>query len=98
MGVTNFEGDTMSRDSCSWFNNELIRLTIDNPYEGLVIVDDNGIIKFFSKSNERVFNVRMEDALGRPVTQVIPNTRLHIVAKTGKAEIGDTMLIQHEHP
>lgn len=80
----------------NFMDNELIRLTIDNPYEGLVIVDDNGIIKCFSRSNEKVFNVSMEDAVGKHVTEVIPNTRLHIVAKTGKAEIGDPMLIGGE--
>ena len=77
-------------------NNELIRLTIDNPYEGLTIVDANGIIRCFSRSNEKVFNVSREDAVGKHVTEVIPNTRLHIVARTGKAEIGDPMLIGDE--
>ncbi len=70
---------------------ELIRLTLDNPYEGLVIVNTEGIITFFSKSNEKIFNTKREEALGRHVTEVIPNTRLHIVAKTGRAEIGEVM-------
>jgi transcriptional regulator with PAS, ATPase and Fis domain len=74
-------------------DHELIELALDNPYEGLVIVDTNGIIKYFSKSNERVFNIEREKAIGKHVTEVIPNTRLHIVARTGKAEIGHTMLI-----
>ena len=77
-------------------NNKLIRLALDNPYEGLVIVDGKGIIRCFSKSNEKVFNISSDEAIGKPVTEVIPDTRLHIVARTGKAEIGDTMLIGGE--
>jgi len=77
----------------NFMDNELVRLTIDNPYEGLVIVDVNGIIKCFSKSNEKVFNVSREEAVGKHVTKVIHNTRLHIDAMNGKAEIGDAMLL-----
>lgn len=86
----------MNRKAQNFMDNELVRLTIDNPYEGLVIVDVNGIIKCFSKSNEKVFNVSREEAVGKHVTKVIPNTRLHIVARNGKAEIGDPMLIGSE--
>ena len=74
----------------------MIKLTLDNPYEGLVVTDGNGIIKYFSKSNEKVFNISKGKAIGKHVTEVIPNTRLHIVARTGKAEIGDTMIIGGE--
>ncbi len=76
--------------------NDLVQAALDNPYEGLVIIDGNGIIKYFSKNNEKVFNISREEALGKHVTEVIPNTRLHIVAKTGRAEIGDTMMIGGE--
>jgi len=86
-------GVTVGRKEKISIDHELIKLTLDNPYEGLVITDVNGIIKYFSKSNERVFNISREKAIGKHVTEVIPNTRLHIVARTGKAEIGDTMLI-----
>lgn len=77
-------------------NELLVQLTIDSPYEGLVIVDSKGIIKFFSKSNEKIFKHTIEEAVGKHVTKVIPNTRLHMVAKTGRAEIGNTMIIGGE--
>ena len=77
-------------------DNELLWLAVNNPYEGLVITDRNGIIKYFSKSNEKIFNISIEKAIGKHVTEVIPNTRLHIVARTGRAEIGDTMTIGGE--
>lgn len=77
-------------------DNELIELALDNPYEGLVVTDEEGIIRYFSKSNEKVFKINRKKALGKHVTDVIPNTRLHIVASTGKAEIGDTMIIDGE--
>jgi PAS domain S-box-containing protein len=86
----------MEENGQNFMDNELIRLTFDNPYEGIVIVDSAGIIRYFSKSNEKVFNTSREDAVGRHVTKVIPNTGLHRVARTGRAEIGNTMLIGGE--
>lgn len=77
-------------------NELLVQLTNDSPYEGLVIVDEAGIIRFFSKSNEKVFKHTVEEAIGKHVTKVIPNTRLHMVARSGKAEIGSTMRIGGE--
>jgi len=86
----------MRRGHSAHNDGDLIKLTLDNPYEGLVIVNTKGIITYFSKSNEKIFNKKREEAVGKHVTEVIPNTRLHIVAKTGKAEIGEVMLVGNE--
>jgi len=72
---------------------ELIQALLDSPYEGLLVVDLNGIIRYFSKSSEQVFGIRQEEAMGRYVTDVVEISRLHIVAKTGKAEFGDVVKV-----
>jgi len=52
------------------------------------VVDADGIVTFFSKSYERFLGLARAQVLGRHVTEVIENTRMHIVVQTGAPEIG----------
>jgi len=85
-GQTKKEGRDILRDG-------LIQALLDSPYEGLIVVDRKGIIRYFSKSSEQVFGIRQEEATGRHATDVVKFSRLHIVAKTGKAEFGDVIRV-----
>lgn len=71
---------------------EIIDEFIEKAYEGLIIIDESGhIIKF---KYERFLDIKEEDVLGKHVTEVIENTRLHIVLETGIPEIGDVQTIR----
>lgn len=64
---------------------EILKDILDTENYGMCIVDKNGyIVKW---NYERFFDIKEEDVLGLPVTDVLENTRLHIVAKTGKKEL-----------
>ena len=67
---------------------------LDNVYKGVVCVDKRGRITFMSRSNERFYNLKPGEAIGRHVTEIIKNSTLHIVAKTGKPEIGHIMEVK----
>ena len=56
------------------------------------VVDENGIITMMSKAYKEFVN--MEDVVGKHVTEVIENTRMHIVVKTGIPEIGEIQEIR----
>ncbi|MBP1994037.1 sigma-54 interaction domain-containing protein [Paenibacillus eucommiae] len=75
---------------------ELYKVALENAYEGIVISDANGTILTVSQTYASFLKTSISDMLGKHVTEVIPNTRLHIVAKTGKAEIADLQQI-HGH-
>lgn len=61
-------------------------------YEGYVLVDADGrIVKI---NYEKLMGIKEEEAVGRPVEEVIENTRMHIVVKTGLKEIKDVQRIQ----
>lgn len=60
----------------------------------VMIVDKNGRLIFYAPGNETITGVRAEDALGRHVTDVVENARLHIVCKTGIAELGAQQMIR----
>lgn len=54
--------------------------------QGLQVVDKKGIIIFVNESYEEIHKVKREDIIGKHVTDVIENTRMHIVAQTGVRE------------
>jgi transcriptional regulator with PAS, ATPase and Fis domain len=61
---------------------------VSSPYEAMTVVDAAGCVRYISPVHARFFGLAPNEAIGRPVTEVIENTRLHEVVRTGKAEIG----------
>ncbi|MEH7335010.1 sigma 54-interacting transcriptional regulator [Neobacillus drentensis] len=55
--------------------------------ERIVIVDSQGIIKYINAAYCEFIGTTVENAIGKHVNEVIENTRMHIVAKTGQAEL-----------
>ncbi len=62
--------------------------------EWMVVVDASGVIKMISAAYAEFNGTTMADAVGRHVTEVIENTRMHVVARTGKAEMGEAQTIR----
>nr|WP_204464420.1 sigma 54-interacting transcriptional regulator [Shouchella xiaoxiensis] len=59
---------------------------IEHTYDGLVMVDQNGYVQMFSQAYADFIQVNQAESIGKHVTEVIPNTRMHIVAKSGVEE------------
>ncbi|HAA85749.1 MAG TPA: sigma-54-dependent Fis family transcriptional regulator [Kosmotogaceae bacterium] len=55
--------------------------------EGLIVVDSKSRIVLVNDEACRIIGVNRDEVIGKPVEGTIPNTRLHIVLKTGKKEI-----------
>jgi len=72
---------------------KILEAVLQNAYEGIVIVDPDGRIIMFNGAYADFLGIRPEDAIGRHVTEIIENTRMHEVVKTGKAEIGQLQKI-----
>lgn len=71
---------------------DVMKDVLDHEYQGMVLVDAEGnIVKF---NYEKLLGIKEKDVIGKHVDQVIDNTRLHIVVKTGKKEINDIQKIQ----
>jgi len=64
-----------------------IAVILESIYEGIIAINKNAEITLFNKAAERIIKIPTDRVLGRPITQVIPNTRLHLVLKSGKAEL-----------
>ncbi len=73
----------------------------DNINAGVLVIDANGYITHFNEPYGRFLNMDPDKQIGRHCTEVVENTRMHIVARTGKAEInhshrinGQDMVVQ----
>jgi transcriptional regulator with PAS, ATPase and Fis domain len=66
---------------------KILETMLNTVNEWVVVVDENGIIIMMSKFYKEFIN--MHDVEGKHVTEVIENTRLHIVAQTGIQEVGE---------
>ena len=67
---------------------------LDSIRNGTMITDRWGKIIFFSKAYGEFLGIEPEKVLGKKCTEVIENTRMHIVAETGVPEINDAQSIQ----
>jgi len=74
-----------------------LEMALDNIEFGTIVVDADGIVTFYSRSYERFLGIPRAQVLGRHVTEVIENTRMHIVAQTGEREIGWKHKIQGQN-
>lgn len=72
---------------------EVLETILNSTYDGLVLVDRKGIITKINRAYLDFLGLREEEAVGKHVTEVIENTRMHIVVETGKAEIGQLQKI-----
>lgn len=77
---TNFSSDELM--------NFLIKV-LDSDPECFVLIDPEAKIIWLNKAYQGYLNVRLEQVQGKPVVEIIPNTRLHVVIKTGIAELGE---------
>lgn len=73
---------------------EVYRDIFENLYDGVIMVDRQGKILMISEAYCRFLGIDKASALGKHVTEIIENTRLHIVAQTGQAEIGSLLRVK----
>ena len=77
---------------------------VDNMEIGVIITDTSGTVIYINPTYARFLDIDIATSLGRHVTEVITNSRLHIVAKTGIAEVNyphkykDTGFLVHRIP
>lgn len=80
---------------------ELYELIFDSIHNGAIVTDNAGFITHFNRPYGRFLGLDPAEQIGRHCTQVLDNTRMHIVARTGQPEIncshrvgGQNMVVQ----
>ncbi|MBF0505880.1 MAG: sigma-54-dependent transcriptional regulator [Nitrospirae bacterium] len=81
-----------------------IEIILDSTHDGMIAVNEAGIVTLFNKAAERITGLRANAVIGRPAVDGIPNTRLPLVLSSGEPElnqqqnIGDTLIITSRVP
>ncbi|TRM12046.1 CBS domain-containing protein [Lentibacillus cibarius] len=73
---------------------EILAEVMNSAYEGVAVVDKDGIIVQFNEAYAQFIGIDREEALGKYVQDVIENTNLHHTIKTGLPERGVIQYIQ----
>ncbi len=75
---------------------ELFESIFDSLFNGAVITDPDGNIIRINKPYCKFLGMEAGECIGRHCTEIVENTRLHIVGKTGKAELNHTQVIKDQ--
>lgn len=67
---------------------DIIEHILSDPYDAMAVIDAKTQLVFVSPIHEKFFGLGTGESLGRNVRDVIQNTRLHHVVRTGVAEVG----------
>ncbi len=76
---------------------EYFKLIMDSIYNGVMVTDADGYITHFNKPYGRFLGLDPDSQIGKHCTDVIENTRMHIVAETGKPEINQSHRIKGQN-
>ncbi len=76
---------------------EMFELILESIYNGIMVTDADGYITHFNKPYGQFLGLEPEEQIGKHCTEVIENTRMHIVAETGKSEINQTQRIKGQN-
>jgi PAS domain S-box-containing protein len=76
---------------------DLYQLIFDSIYNGVMVTDAEGFVTHFNKPYGQFLGLEPSAQIGKHCTEVIENTRMHIVAESGKPEINRSHHIQGQN-
>lgn len=65
------------------------KTVLDTIAEGIIVSDEQNRVTIYNPAAERIFHLPANEVIGKQVQDVIPNTRMHMVFASGKAEIAE---------
>ncbi|EZH66596.1 hypothetical protein DH09_11795 [Bacillaceae bacterium JMAK1] len=71
----------------------LYQTALEHSYEGIIVVDPDGYIISVNETYASFINKVPDEVRGKHVTEVVENTRMHLVAKTGYPEVANVQEI-----
>lgn len=71
----------------------ILKSIIDFAYDGILGIDKDGMITVFNPVVQKITGIRYENAISKNVEEVVENTRMLEVLRTGEAELGEIQKI-----
>jgi transcriptional regulator with PAS, ATPase and Fis domain len=81
------------KDELDHIPRALLFALLNNPYESLILIDAEGIVRFVSESNETIRKGTFQSAVGKHISEVNPDSDLVRIIQTGRAEIGHSLVL-----
>jgi len=76
---------------------EIYRLIFNSIHNGAIVTDARGYVTHFNKPYGEFLGVDPQDQIGKHCTDAVENSRMHIVAQTGKPEINQSHRIKGQN-
>lgn len=67
---------------------EMLKVVLRNRYEGIILVDKEGRVRFMDRPTEKFFNIPPGGAKGKPFSDFFPDLGILEVLQTGVPQIG----------
>ena len=75
---------------------EMLKFLLKGTYEGLILIDKEGCIEFMDKYSEKFFGLKPGEGKNFRICDLVPDTKLDVVAKTGIPGIGQIQEVKGE--
>ncbi len=76
---------------------EMYKVIFDSIYNGVMVTDAEGYITHFNKPYGKFLGLNTKAHIGKHCVEVVENTRMHIIAKTGNPEINQVQRIKGQN-
>ncbi len=73
--------------------NQTLRAVLDIGYDALVVVNEDGLIVLVNRVFLDFIRLKEEAVISQPIIDILENSRLHIVARTGIPELNDIQFV-----
>ncbi len=77
---------------------EFLELVLDNVYSGIIVCDTDCRIVFMNKVYGELLNADRHQAVGRPIEEYFPSSRLSQVLSSGRPELGQRCSLRTQTP
>ncbi len=67
---------------------------LDSTYNGIIAVDKNGYVVVLNESARKLLNLK-DDAVGKYILEIIPESRLPVILRSGQPELGQKILLNN---
>jgi len=82
-------------NAASFSLDNLAECILDTVPMGIIYCDHECVVRFMNETYARYLGIGKGQALGRPITELIPDSRANIVMQSGEAEMGEQCCVGH---
>ena len=70
-------------------------LILNSTHDGMIVIDQEGQVRLFNKSAERIIGYKKEDAVGKYILEVIPTSKLLRIIRTKQIEVNYELTLEN---